>query len=121
MSDSTNEAAFTVTTNNLTGYSLNLVGSDTTGRLVNNDDNTYYLDTLSSDVDETTFRTGDTSTYNNKWGYKLTINGTTSSTFLSAPTASTKTIHTTTSPNQEANSYSLGVGVRADYSNPVGT
>ena len=119
VSDSSNEAAFTVTTNNLTGYSLNLTGNDTTGRLINND--IAYIDTLSSDVDETTFINGAAATYNNKWGYRLTFNGVTSTNYLAAPTTSSRTIYTTTAPNTTADSFAIGVGVRADYTKPAGS
>ena len=122
MSNSANEAAFDVTTNNLGGYSLSLVSGedDPTGRLVNSNDDNAYLEALSADVDEDTFRTGAATTYNNKWGYKLTVNDTVSTDFLAAPVDSTKTIYATNAPNITVDSYTLGLGVRADYLNPVG-
>ena len=61
--------AFDVTTNNLTGYSLSIDGSDTTGELTNiNTADT--LEPITSATDANTFATGVSSTYTNKWGIK---------------------------------------------------
>lgn len=117
-------AEFTVTTDNLTGYSLNILGTDTSGQLVNTSTGDT-IDTISADVDETTFSTGAASTYNNKWGYRLTVNSTTTTDFFSAPTSTStaKTIYTTSAPNTTgtSDSFTLGVGARVDYTKPVGT
>ena len=115
-------AEFTVTTDNLTGYSLNILGTDTSGQLVNSTTGDT-LDTIAADTTENDFRTGNASTYNNKWGYRLTVNSATTTNFFSAPTSTTtaKTIYTTTAPNTTADSYTLGVGARVDFSKPVGT
>ena len=117
------EAEFTVTTDNLTGYSLNILGTDTSGQLVNTSTGDI-LDTISSDTTENDFRTGAASTYNNKWGYRLNVNSTTTTDFMAAPTSSTaKTIYTTTSPNAVGtpDNYTLSLGARVDYTKPSGT
>ena len=117
-------AEFTVTTDNLTGYSLNILGTDTSGQLVNSTTGDT-LDTIAADTTENDFRTGNTSTYNNKWGYRLTVNSTTTTNFFSAPTSTStaKTIYTTSAPNTTgtSDSFTLGVGARVDYTKPVGT
>ena len=117
-------AEFTVTTDNLTGYSLNILGTDTSGQLVNSTTGDT-LDTIAADTTENDFRTGNASTYNNKWGYRLTVNSTTTTNFFSAPTSTStaKTIYTTSAPNTTgtSDSFALGVGARVDYTKPVGT
>lgn len=117
-------AEFTVTTDNLTGYSLNILGTDTSGQLVNSTTGDT-LDTITADTTENDFRTGNASTYNNKWGYRLTVNSTTTTDFFSAPTSTStaKTIYTTSAPNTTgtSDSFTLGVGARVDYTKPVGT
>ena len=117
-------AEFTVTTDNLTGYSLNILGTDTSGQLVNSTTGDT-LDTISADTTENDFRTGLASTYNNKWGYRLNVNSTTTTNFFSAPTSTStaKTIYTTSAPNTTgtSDSFTLGVGARVDYTKPVGT
>lgn len=121
VSDTENEAAFTVTTNNVTGYSLNMIGNDTSGQLVNVVTGDT-LDTISSDIDEATFRTDPN--YVNQWGYRLKINDTVTTDFLAAPAGSTvKTIYRTTAANASgtADSFTLGIGAKVDYSKPTGT
>lgn len=123
-SDASNEVAFSVTTNNLTGYNLTLAArsGDTSGQLTN----VSYSDTLdsiASPVDETTFATGPSTTYTNKWGIKpskyLSANNTD---FIPAPiTTSGFIIDTTTGPNTTANTYTIGIGARVDYEKPTGT
>ena len=117
-------AEFTVTTDNLTGYSVTLLGSDASGQLVN-DTTGDTLDSITADTTESDFRTGSASTYNNKWGYRLNINNTTTTNFLSAPTSTTvaKTIYSTTRPNTTgtSDSFTLGLGARIDYTKPTGT
>lgn len=122
ISDALNEAEFTVSTNNLTGYSLNILSTDSSGQLVNANTGDI-LDTITSDTTENDFRNGAASTYANKWGYRLKINGTTTTNFLSAPTTTSRTIHTTSEPNAPGTSdnFTLGIGARIDYTKPSGT
>ena len=131
-SSSSNNAAFTLSTNNYTGYALTLAGSSTTTTL-----NTTGGDTLSSITTNTTATdfsannaTGKAN--NNKWGimpssYKsnnsITSNNTT--TFFPSPSSTnTITMDETTSANSgsgQAKSYTIGLGVRADYTKTAGT
>ena len=122
ISNTLNEAEFTVSTNNLTGYSLNILSTDSSGQLVNTNTGDA-LSTIASDTTEDDFRNGSASTYVNKWGYRLKINGTTTTNFLSAPTTTNRTIHTTSEPNTPGTSdnFTLGIGARIDYTKPPGT
>ena len=122
-SSAADQAEFTVTTDNLTGYSVTLLGTDTSGQLVNAASGDT-LDTIASDTTESDFINGSASTYTNKWGYRLNINGTTTTDFMAAPTTSTaKTIYSTTSPNTAGtpDNYTLALGARVDYTKPAGT
>ncbi|MBQ6410049.1 hypothetical protein IJI18_02195, partial [Candidatus Saccharibacteria bacterium] len=71
----------------------------------------------------TTFATGDTETYVNKWGILPSkLNSTANTDFLAAPTTNTNIIiDITSSPNTIANNYTIGLGARVDYTKPVGT
>ena len=122
ISNTLNEAEFTVSTNNLTGYSLNILSTDSSGQLVNTNTGDA-LSTIASDTTEDDFRNGSASTYVNKWGYRLKINGTTTTNFLAAPTTTNRTIHTTSEPNTPGTSdnFTLGIGARIDYTKPSGT
>lgn len=115
------QAEFTVTTDNLTGYSLNILGGDTSGQLVNAVTGDT-LDTIAADTTENDFRTGSAATYVNKWGYRLNVNGASTTNFMAAPTTATaKTIYTTSAPNTTPDDYTLGLGTRVDYTKPAGT
>ena len=121
-STAASEVAFNVTTNNLTGYNLSINGSDSTGNLTN-PIASDTLETITSAIDANTFASGSTSTYTNKWGIKPNkLNGTNNTDYLPAPTTTnTITIDNTTASNTEANSYTIGLGARVDYTKPNGT
>ncbi|MBR3270254.1 hypothetical protein IKG07_03350 [Candidatus Saccharibacteria bacterium] len=123
ISAAADQAEFSVTTDNLTGYSVTLLGSDTSGQLVNNITGDT-LDTITSNTTESDFRTGSASTYANKWGYRLNVNNTTTTDFMAAPTSSTaKTIYSTNAPNTTGTSdnFTLALGARVDYEKQTGT
>ncbi|MBR3269972.1 hypothetical protein IKG07_01855 [Candidatus Saccharibacteria bacterium] len=123
ISAAADQAEFSVTTDNLTGYSVTLLGSDTSGQLVNNITGDT-LDTITSNTTESDFRTGSASTYANKWGYRLNINNTTTTDFMAAPTTNTaKTIYSTNAPNTTGTSdnFTLALGARVDYEKQTGT
>ncbi|MBQ6375998.1 hypothetical protein IJJ37_03695, partial [Candidatus Saccharibacteria bacterium] len=119
-----------LSTNNYTGYTLTLAGSSTTTTL-----NTTGGDTLSSITANTTATdfSADNATgkaNNNKWGimpssYKsnnsITSNNTT--TYLPSPSSSnTITMDETSTANaSSAKVYTIGLGVRADYTKTAGT
>ena len=123
ISAAADQAEFSVTTDNLTGYSVTLLGSDTSGQLVNNITGDT-LDTITSNTTESDFRTGSASTYANKWGYRLNVNNTTTTDFMAAPTTNTaKTIYSTNAPNTTGTSdnFTLALGARVDYEKQTGT
>ncbi|MBR3269837.1 hypothetical protein IKG07_01135 [Candidatus Saccharibacteria bacterium] len=123
ISAAADQAEFSVTTDNLTGYSVTLLGSDTSGQLVNNITGDT-LDTITSTTTESDFRTGSASTYANKWGYRLNVNNTTTTDFMAAPTTNTaKTIYSTNAPNTTGTSdnFTLALGARVDYEKQTGT
>ena len=113
--------AFSVTTNNLAGYNLSINGSDTTGDLANAS-TSDALQALGSAVDASTFATGASATYSNKWGIKPNkLNGAANTNYLPAPTTTnTISMDTTTTPNTTANNYTIGLGARVNYAKPSG-
>ena len=114
-------ASFGVTTTNYTGYTLTIQEADAAtnpGKLVNTTDDTAYFDTISSVLDEKSF---DSSTYNGKWGYKPSkYNGIDNVAFWPSPT-STTTLDVTEEANATANTYTISLGARADYTQVTGT
>ena len=131
-STNSSNAAFSISTDNYTGYTLALTGSSTTTTL-----NTTSGDTLSSITSNATSsdfstnpQTGGLEDYNNKWGimpssYKSgnTITSNNTTTYLPSP-SSTNTItmdETSTASSSSAKAYTISLGVRADYSKPAGT
>ncbi|MBQ6410136.1 hypothetical protein IJI18_02700, partial [Candidatus Saccharibacteria bacterium] len=69
-SDTNSRLAFSVSTANYTGYTLNIAAKtgDTLGQLTNARGDT--LDSITTATDANTFATGDVDTYVNKWGYR---------------------------------------------------
>ena len=132
-SSSSSQASFSLSTNNYTGYVLTLTGSSSTTTLKDNVSNNT-LDSISSNITLTDFSANNATgkANNNKWGiipssYKsnnsITSNNTT--TFFPSPSSTnTITMDETTSANSgsgQAKSYTIGLGVRADYTKTAGT
>ena len=77
---SSTPANFTVSTNNVTGYTLSIKSkvvnpSNATevanaSRLVNTEDSTKYISSISGSVAEDVFSSSTNTQYNNMWGYK---------------------------------------------------
>lgn len=115
-------AKFGITTNNYTGYTLSLKGSNDTKQLSNIDaDAALESIVTTTGIEESAF---DTATFNGKWGYKPSKYNSTVNTnkFYEAPTTDnvatldvTNTANTTT-PNE----YTIGLGARIDYTKPTG-
>ena len=115
-------AKFGITTNNYTGYTLSLKGSNDTKQLSNIDaDAALESIVTTTGIEESAF---DTATFNGKWGYKPSKYNSTINTnkFYEAPTTDnvatldvTNTANTTT-PNE----YTIGLGARIDYTKPTG-
>ncbi|MBQ6375555.1 hypothetical protein IJJ37_01310, partial [Candidatus Saccharibacteria bacterium] len=130
-SNSSNQASFNLSTNNYTGYILTLTGSSSTTTLKDNVSNNT-LDSISSNITLTDF-SADNATgkaNNNKWGiipssYKTgnTVTDNNTTTFFPSPSsANTITMdETTTANSSNAKSYTIGLGVRADYTKTAGT
>ena len=115
-STTNNEASFSVTTNNYTGYTLSISAADDTGTLDNGE---YNLSSIASNLTESEFNT---TTNNGKWGYKPSkYNSLANTDFIPSPTTEATTLDVTNTANNEANSYTIGLGARADYSSSAGT
>lgn len=114
-----NSAAFSVTTNNFSGYTLSISGSDNDGKLYDTTKK-YFLEPLTSAVSEADFSS--TSSLNGKWGYKPSkFNSIANNNYLPAPTTTASTLDTTSVANTTANDYTISLGLRADYTTTANT
>lgn len=107
-------SSFSVSTNNYSGYNLTIHAAEDTAdysKLVNGES---ALNSISS--------AGVSSSFNNgNWGYLPSkINSAANSDYQPAPTYAGTTIDTTAQANNEANSYSIAIGAKADYGLPAG-
>jgi len=120
---SNSPVAFSVITDNITGYSLFISGSDTSGKLVNETISTASLDSITSPLSRDSFAYGSSaSAYNGKWGIKPSkYLSAANDNYLPAPTTDSILMDTTSAPNATANEYTIGLGARADFSTPAGT
>ena len=118
-SSSDNSAAFSVVTNNFSGYTLSISGSDNDGKLYDTTKK-YFLEPLISAVSEADFSS--TSSLNGKWGYKPSkFNSVANNNYLPAPTTTASTLDTTSVANTTANNYTISLGLRADYGTAANT
>ena len=109
-------ATVSVTTNNYSGYTLGITSSDNVNntKLINTDDNTAYLTSISSASAPADFNA-------NNWGYLPSkLNGAANSAYQPAPTTTATTLEATNAANAEANTYTIALGVKADYTLPTG-
>ena len=128
------KATFSISTNNYTGYTLTMKSSGNTTTLSDNNSNT--ITTISSSTTATNFASSDATgqALNNKWGYIPNYYNATGSNpatnttnYYPAPTSTNiATLRTTSSANSadgtsNADDYTIGLGVRADYTSPSGT
>ena len=107
-------ASLTVATNNYTGYTLSILastsGSDAS-KLVNGAHEFSSISTTSSAND---FNNGN-------WGLLPSkVNSAANSSYIPAPTTEGTTLDATNSANTDANSYTLALGAKADYTLPAG-
>ncbi|MBQ8156578.1 hypothetical protein IJ101_02210 [Candidatus Saccharibacteria bacterium] len=123
-SSAEDKAAFSITTDNYTGYTLSISAADDAGTLLNGSNS---LDSIASNLTEAEFNT---SANNGKWGYKpnkfyasneVVDNTGDNAVFLSSPTTEATTLDVTNAANNEANEYDIALGARTDYSKPNGT
>lgn len=121
-STSSSEIAFSVTTNNLTGYTLSIKGNNSTGELINTN-TADTLETIATTTDADTFATGASATYSNKWGILPSkYNSVANTNYIPAPTDATAiSVDATATPNTTANNYTVGLGARVNYEKPSGT
>lgn len=118
-SSSANSAAFSVVTNNFSGYTLSISGSDNDGKLYDTTKK-YFLEPLTSAVSEADFSS--TSSLNGKWGYKPSkFNSAVNNNYLPAPTTTASTLDTTSVANPTANNYTISLGLRAGYDTVANT
>lgn len=118
-SSADDSAAFSVVTNNFSGYTLSISGSDNEGKLYDIT-KSYFLEPLTSAVSEADFSS--TSSLNGKWGYKPSkFNSLANSNYLPAPTTFSSTLDKTSAANATANDYTISLGLRADYSTAANT
>ena len=114
-----NSAAFSVVTNNFSGYTLSISGSDNEGKLYD----ITKQNALSSLTVATTEATFSSSTdLNGKWGYKPSkFNSLDNDNYFPAPTTEASTLDKTAAANTTANDYSISLGLRADYTTTADT
>ena len=116
-STAASQAAFSLSTNNYTGYTLMIAANSDTSSLSNAGGGT--LASITTSVSEATFNTAD---YNNKWGYKPNyLNSVANSNYLPSPTTTATTLDKTAGANSTAKSYTIAIGARADYASVAGT
>ena len=112
------EATFDITTNNYTGYSLTISAASDAGTLVNTTDGSV-LNSINAIMGRGEF---DTTSNNGKWGFKPSkYNSINNEAYIPAPTTAGVILDKTTSANATANSYTIGLGARIDYSTTYGT
>ena len=108
--------AFSVSTDNYTGYKLSVRSDKTTL-----DQNSNSFTALSSGITQSTFSSGSNTQYNNKWGYRPNYyNSSSNSRYYGISTTAT-TLDQTSAANSTAKSYDIALGARADSSLPSGT
>ncbi len=116
---------FSIATNNYTGYTLTMSSSSSVLT-----DGTHEISSISSATTATDFAdTGNTGKdLNNKWGfisnyYRTGGNNVENNTtvYLPAPTTATTLRVTNTSNNSSPDNYTIGLGLRADFTYPKGT
>lgn len=114
-SNADDSAAFSVTTNNFSGYTLTISGNDDEGKLYDSTKQNF-LSSLTSATTETNFASASGTDLNGKWGYKPSkFNSAANDNYLPAPTTEASTIDTTAAANATAIDYSISLGLRADY------
>ncbi len=136
-SASNQKAAFSISTNNPIGYTVSIAATGSSTSLVNTDDSSKTLATLPGNTNSgITSATFDTAAYNNMWGYSPSsyrlndnnIDNTDVDTalYFPAPTSSSARILAKTNIANSSDgvsnpdNYTIGLGLRADYSSQSG-
>ncbi len=119
------KAAFSIATNNCSGYTLNLTASSNTTTL--NDDNSHTISSIEYDVSATDFASD--INLNNKWGFIPSHYSSAANTddyyFPASTSSHSDTLMVTSIANSNngidnADNYTIGIGLRADYNIPSG-
>lgn len=110
------DIAFTVSTNNYTGYELSVHSTNTTL-----DHNSSSFLPLVSAVTAAQFANGGNTTLNNRWGYKPNYYNSETNTKYYGSTTSSVVLDRTSAANTTAKQYTISLGARADASIPMGT
>ena len=119
------KAAFSIATNNYSGYTLSLTASSDTTTL--NDNSSHTISSIEYDVSATDFAI-DTS-LNNKWGFIPSHYSSAANTddyyFPASTSSHSDTLMVTSIANSNngidnADNYTIGIGLRADYNIPSG-
>lgn len=123
------KAAFSISTNNYTGYTVMIAASGNTTAL--NDNNSHTLTSISSATSAADFADVGSvgQALNGKWGYLPNFYNSTAntSTYYPAPTSLNAVVLNETSAANSSNGidnaddYTIGLGFRADYTIPSGT
>ncbi len=110
-----------VSTDNYTGYTIGIAAKT--------DDSDYSklksvdgeLNSISSATSEEDFSSVSGTSFNGLWGYKPSMLSSTANTyFLPAPTFAGDELNRTNSANEQADTYTISLGARADASTPYG-
>ena len=119
-SNENQKAAFTISTNNYTGYTLKIKLNGANTNLSNGEAN---IPTLLEPATSATFSSSGASgqALNNRWGYipnyyNSTVN---SDYYYPSPSSAGTILNATTSASSD--NYTIGLGLRTDYSKPTGT
>lgn len=108
-----------ITTDNLTGYTFSIRGQEDTS--ITNETGAE-ITSISSIISENTFKND--SAYINQWGYRPSqryINNanTPNTNYLPAPSSEDAPLAVTTAPNTTANTYTIALGTKVDYTLPA--
>ena len=110
-----------VLTNNYTGYSISVAAKADTEDYSKLKGAGYEYESITEATTEEQFSAADGTNYNGFWGYKPSvINKSANNAFLPAPTFAGDLLNSTDGPNNEADTYSIALGARADLSVPYG-
>ena len=107
-----------VSLNITSGYTLSIIGSDDTGNLVGQNNSSNVFSSITSTVSETDFSAAANTSYNGKWGYKVSKNSATNNNYVASPTTTSTTIDTVTNFSG-TNNYTFTIGARANDTTPV--
>ena len=107
------KAAFSIATDNYTGYTLTVRSTSDTGTLTNG---TANISSISSSTSSDGFAV-------NRWGYLPSYYNSTANTttYYPAPTTSATTLRVTSTANETAHEYTIALGLKADFANASGT